>query len=278
MKLTIRSRLTIWFTLTFSAVLFIVLAVLALATDRQLDNEMRAALSTEENWIKTQLMPEFYDLSSTHGSKYDSLAVLLSKKLEERYGLRQQFILLANENHYGEVFLGEEKAYDSLAVELREEMEEGYGLKQQFALIAIEHNDGKAFFSGGVKNVEQLLPNDLLDRSAGSYNITIVDDRFYVRVFRSGWGAAALGVLNETIFEVAERGRHNSNLVSACGIDIRHFWRLAYGKTSAASGGVFGSGTKCALVFPRPSSRRGKKIPKINLVLSADLNFFIQFS
>ena len=51
MTFTIRSRLTIWFTLAFSAALLLVLGVLALKLKSRLDNEIRRTLRTEEQWI-----------------------------------------------------------------------------------------------------------------------------------------------------------------------------------------------------------------------------------
>ncbi|HEX9655141.1 MAG TPA: ATP-binding protein, partial [bacterium] len=202
MTLTIRGRLTIWFTLAFSGVMLLVLGVLALEIDRQLDNEIRGALIAEEHWIRTLVVAEGLPFSTAKGSEYDSLAARLHDVLEERYGLNRQFVLLNLQDISGEVPGSE---YDSLAVAEREELEERYSLRRRFALLALERVGGKAFLTGGMTNVEQLLPADLLDRPAGYYSITITDDRFLVRVFQSHWGAAAVGVVNETIFEVGER-------------------------------------------------------------------------
>jgi len=163
MILTIRSRLTIWFTLAFSAALLMVLGVIALKIYSQLDNEIRDALRAEEKWITMLVADEFLDLLTAQGSENDSLIVDLHEALEERYGA-----------------------------------------KRQFALVVIVRDARKAFFSGGMENVEQLLPSDFFERHADTYNVVIADDRYRVRLFRRDWGVAAVGALNETIFEVAE--------------------------------------------------------------------------
>jgi len=163
MTLTIRSRLTIWFTLAFSAVLILVVGVVALKLYGQFDSETRAVLRNEESWITKLVADEFLYISTAQGSEYDSLAVDLNENLEERYGL-----------------------------------------KQQFALMAIQHNAEKIFFSGGMKDIDQLLPTDFFQRRAGVYNLVIADDHYQVRLFKRGWGAVAVGMLNERMFEVAE--------------------------------------------------------------------------
>jgi heavy metal sensor kinase len=163
MTLTIRSRLTIWFTLAFSAVLVLVVGVVALKLYSQFDSETREILRNEEQWITKLVANEFLHIGMAQGAEYDTLAADLNENLEERYGL-----------------------------------------KQQFALIRIQHNAEHVFFSGGMKDVEQLLPPDFFERRAGTYNLVIVDDHYQVRLFRRGWGAVAVGMLNERMFEVAE--------------------------------------------------------------------------
>jgi len=163
MTFTIRSRLTIWFTLAFSVALFLVVGVIALKIYSQLDNEIRGALRAEENWIATLVAHEFLDLLTVEGGENDSLIVDLHEALTERYGG-----------------------------------------KRQFALVAIGRDTGKTFFSGGLENAEKLLPADFLERRAGTYNLLLHDDRHQVRLFRRDWGVAAVGALNETMFEVAE--------------------------------------------------------------------------
>ncbi len=163
MTLTIRSRLTIWFTLAFSAVLILVVGVVALKLYRQFDDETRDALRNEEQWITTLVANEFLQITTAQGEEYDTLAADLNENLEERYGL-----------------------------------------KEQFALMTIQHNTERVFFSGGMVDIEQLLPADFFERRAGIYNLVIVDEHYRVRLFKRGWGAAAVGMLNERIFEVAE--------------------------------------------------------------------------
>ncbi len=163
MKLTIRVRLTMWYALAFFAVLALVLGVLAYELERQLNDETRRALRTEERWLTTLFEAEFLPLLTT-----------------------------------------EEQEYEALALELHEELEERYGLKRQFALLAIKRGSGDASFSGGLKNIEQLLPIDFLERSTGSYSIMIGSHRYRVRVFHRTWGAVAVGVENEMIFKVTK--------------------------------------------------------------------------
>jgi len=74
MALTIRSRLIIWYMLAFSAVLLLVLGVLALELKRQLDNEITKTLRTEEHWIETLFEQEFLPLLTAPGEEYDELA------------------------------------------------------------------------------------------------------------------------------------------------------------------------------------------------------------
>ena len=163
MTLTIRDRLTLWFTLAFSAVLVLVVGVLALKLYSQFNSEIREALSNEESWITILVADEFLHIATTQGSEYDSLAADLNENLEERYGL-----------------------------------------KQQFALLTMQRNAEKIFFSGGRKDINELLPVDFFERRADIYNLVIAGDHYRVRLFRRGWGAAVVGMLNERIFEVAE--------------------------------------------------------------------------
>jgi heavy metal sensor kinase len=164
MTLTIRSRLTIWFTLAFSVALILVIGVLVLEINRQLEDEIRGVLLIEENWLTALVAREFLELATAQGAEYDSLAADLQKELEERYGSNRQL-----------------------------------------ALVAIKRHSETIYFSGGMENVEQLFPAAFLKRAAGNYNLTVTDDRYRVRVFQRDWGAAAVGVLHETLFEIAER-------------------------------------------------------------------------
>lgn len=163
MTLTIRSRLTIWFTLAFSAVLILVVGVVALKLYSQFDSETRDTLRNEEQWITKLVANEFLHIATTQGEEYDSLAFDLNENLEERYGL-----------------------------------------KQQFAILTMQRHAEKVFFNGGIKNIELLLPAGFFERRAGVYNLDIADDHYRVRLFKRGWGIAAVGILNERMFEVAE--------------------------------------------------------------------------
>lgn len=161
--LTIRARLTIWYALTFFAVLLLVLGVLALELYQQLNEEANLTLDTEEIWITVLFESEF-------------LPILSVPSKQER---------------------------DSLFAELPEDLEERYGLKRQFAFLRLDGYTEKRFFSGGVKNIDQLLPPDLLERQAGSYDVLIGKNRYRVHVFYREWGTVAVGVENDTIFKVA---------------------------------------------------------------------------
>ncbi|MGH7600607.1 MAG: HAMP domain-containing protein, partial [bacterium] len=163
MTLTIRARLTIWYTLTFSTVLLLVISVLALELYQRLSDEAHRKLDTEEIWITILFESEFQPL-------------LLVPSKEER---------------------------DSLLAELPEDLEERYGLKHQFAFLRLDGYTEKRIFSGGLKNIDQLLPQALLDRQTGSYDVLIDRNRYRVRVFHRQWGTAAVGVENDTIFKVA---------------------------------------------------------------------------
>ena len=56
MKITIRSRLTIWFTLAFSGVLIVIAGVVALKFYDQLNRETRRTLQIEEAWITMMVL------------------------------------------------------------------------------------------------------------------------------------------------------------------------------------------------------------------------------
>lgn len=163
MMLTIRSRLTIWYTLTFFAVLLLVIGVLSLELYQQLSDEAHRTLDTEETWIAILFESEFQPF-------------LLEPSKQKR---------------------------DSLLSELPEDLEERYGLKHQFAFLRLDGYTEKRIFSGGLKNVDQLLPQELLDRNAGSYDVQIDKNRYRVRIFQREWGTVAVGVENDTIFKVA---------------------------------------------------------------------------
>ena len=95
--------------------------------------------------------------------------------------------------------------YDTLVAELHEELEERFGMKRQFALLCFHRYGEKVFFSGGMKNIDQLVPAEFLELRTGAYNLKIAGNRYRVHVFQRGWGAVALGLENETIFKVEER-------------------------------------------------------------------------
>ncbi|MCG3119136.1 MAG: Adaptive-response sensory-kinase SasA [bacterium] len=99
MRLTIRSRLTLWYTSAFFIVLILLLAVLLWELQHQLGNEARKVLQIEENWLSTFIDSEFLPLRTLAGEKYLNLAANLREELDERYGLKQQFVVLLIANH-----------------------------------------------------------------------------------------------------------------------------------------------------------------------------------
>ncbi|MDZ7290331.1 MAG: ATP-binding protein [candidate division KSB1 bacterium] len=99
MSITIRSRLTIWFTFAFSGVLIVIAGVLALKFYRQLDRETRRALRTEEAWITMMVKNDFPDSSAIRSERYDSLAGHLHEELDERFGMKPQFLVLTIEGN-----------------------------------------------------------------------------------------------------------------------------------------------------------------------------------
>ncbi len=163
MTLTLRARLTIWYTLAFFAVLVLVLGILALELHQQLSDEAHDKLLTEETWVSALFESEF-----------------------------QSLLGLDKEKH------------DSLFAELPEDLDERYGLKRQFALLRLEHGAEKRYYSGGLKNIDRLLPFGFLEQGTGNYDVQIGGNRYRVRVFHREWGSVAVGVENDTIFKVAQ--------------------------------------------------------------------------
>ncbi|MGH7492044.1 MAG: ATP-binding protein [bacterium] len=104
MNVTIRARLTIWYTLAFSVALLLVLGVLALETKQQFDEEIERALRTEERWLVELFESRFLGLLALQGRAYATLDSVLHEELEERYGLKRQFGLIAVKRH-GETVL-----------------------------------------------------------------------------------------------------------------------------------------------------------------------------
>ncbi len=95
MILTIRGRLTFWYMLAFAAALTLVLGVFALEMKRQFDGDLRRALRTEEAWITDLFDEEFLPLLTAEAADYDTLAAELLEELDERYGMKHEFVILA---------------------------------------------------------------------------------------------------------------------------------------------------------------------------------------
>jgi heavy metal sensor kinase len=129
----------------------------------------------------------------------------LDDEMSEVLRPEEEWITVLVANSFMNLLTAQGIEYDTLAVELREELGKRYGLKRQFALLAFQRNGGRALFCGGLKNAEQLFPVDFLERPTGNYNLMMGENRYRVYVFRRGWGIVALGIQNETIFNVVAR-------------------------------------------------------------------------
>ncbi|MBV6506527.1 MAG: Adaptive-response sensory-kinase SasA [Syntrophorhabdaceae bacterium] len=115
MRLTIRGRLTLWYTSSFFLALIAVLAALAWELQRQLGNETHKALQIEENWLTTLIQSEFLPLRTLSGERCRELATELNEELDERYGMKRQFAVLALAGNTGEkIFCGGLKEADKL--------------------------------------------------------------------------------------------------------------------------------------------------------------------
>lgn len=113
MRLTIRGRLTLWYSSAFFLALVVVLAVLALELQRQLGNEARKALQIEENWLSTLIQSELLPLRTLTGERYQQLAAQLPEELDQHYGLKRQFaVLVLTDNAGTKKFSGGLKAAD----------------------------------------------------------------------------------------------------------------------------------------------------------------------
>lgn len=130
MSITIRGRLTIWFTFAFSAALFLVVGVLALALYRQLDSEIRGVSRTEESWISMMVERDFPDSLAMQSATYDSLAAHLHHEMDERYGLKRQFALLSMKRDPGKIYFsgGVKNVNQTLAADFLKRRASNYSL------------------------------------------------------------------------------------------------------------------------------------------------------
>lgn len=95
MKLSIRSRLAVFYTLAFFAVLFLVLSSIALALYRELDQRADKALKIEQNWLQERIESEFFALTSPDCDNCKALSQKLVEELNERYIYRGQFAIIS---------------------------------------------------------------------------------------------------------------------------------------------------------------------------------------
>lgn len=108
MKLSIRSRLAVFYTLAFFAVLFLVLSSIALALYRELDQRADKALKIEENWLQERIESKFSALTSPDCQDCEALSRELVEELNERYIYRGQFAIISF-RHGGVYYGGREK-------------------------------------------------------------------------------------------------------------------------------------------------------------------------
>jgi signal transduction histidine kinase len=95
MKLSIRSRLAVFYTLVFFAVLFLVLSAISMALYRELDQRADRALKIEERWLQNLIESRFSELTFADCDTCENLARELVQELNERYIYRGQFTIIA---------------------------------------------------------------------------------------------------------------------------------------------------------------------------------------
>lgn len=164
MKLSIRTRLAVFFTLVFFGVLALVLSAIALALYRELDQRADRALKIEERWLRGLIESEFAPLTLPGCKNCDSLAAELVQELNERYIYRGQFTVIY---------------FPSL-------------------------QSPRLYFGGREKNIPLLLPEDFLTRKDGFYNLEIEGRKSRVLLKQQPWGILAMGRDNQTFREVAD--------------------------------------------------------------------------
>jgi heavy metal sensor kinase len=104
--MTIRTRLTMWYSLAFLSVLLIILGIFAFEFYHQLSEEAQHVLQMEENWLTTIFHHEYLPLLASENVGYDTLARDLSEELEERFNHNRQFGLLVLNRPNAHVFSG----------------------------------------------------------------------------------------------------------------------------------------------------------------------------
>ena len=165
--MTIRGRLTMWFAFAISAALLLVMGASAFELYGQLNSEILSDLREEESWVAGMVERSLSEALTVPGMTYDSLTASLHHEMDERYGLKRQFVLLHVARHTD-------------TPEAR-----------------------KILISGGVKNIAQVAPVTYLQRRADKYSLRLGDDHYVIRVFRRDWGVAAVGKENETLYKIA---------------------------------------------------------------------------
>lgn len=95
MKLSIRSRLAVFYTVAFIGVLFLVLSAISMALYRELDQRADRALKIEERWLQGLIEEKFSQLASAGCDTCETLASELVRELDEHYIYKGQFTLIA---------------------------------------------------------------------------------------------------------------------------------------------------------------------------------------
>lgn len=104
MKLSIRTRLAVFYTLVFFAVLFLVLTAISMALYRELDQRADRALKIEERWLRGLIESRYSVLTYSDCDTCETLTRELVQELNERYIYKGQFTIIVF--HPSRVYFG----------------------------------------------------------------------------------------------------------------------------------------------------------------------------
>lgn len=162
MKLSIRTRLTLLIALVFLSVLIFLMAAGAAALYWGFNEEIDRTLKIEKDRTLQLVESEFLGLATATGLERKYLTDDLIEELDEMYGYRHQFAILALESS----------------------------------------DDHRFFVGGEIKNILLLLPNNFFSQENGYYDLGLNGSRYRVLLNRNAWGVLALGMENIIFFEV----------------------------------------------------------------------------
>jgi len=167
MKISIRTRLTLLIALVFASVFILLLAAGGFALYVRLNQETERTLEVEKERSIRVFESEYLRLTTATGIERDSLT--------------DEFL---------------------------EDLNDMYGYKPQFAIFALESKVERRFYAGGaIKNIQLMLPKGFLSQNDGFHHQPLDGKRYRVLISRSMWGTLALGVENQTFFNVADELR-----------------------------------------------------------------------